>query len=816
MRASAASALALAALAFALPALGQVGGRFVDVIEVIERDDQVDVTVQFNCSMRYITQAPPSEGKQLRIQLEPLADCGLGAFARGLQLTSELPPVSGGAGILGAARLESDAPGQLSLLLTFGKSEHFAVAQGVDPRGLRIRLFNPAPAQHGHIVLGEQGDTVSNFAINLDSQLKPFDPAAIARAHELLKVPVFVSEKEVEGQKWYRLRAGPLDRRQDAERLLAQALTDYPRAWLAIGDDTSTTAPTGSINEPALPGVQRMGADPPLDAATLKKLVADAEHALAARDYPRAITLLTQLQRQPEFPARAHVQELLGLARERAGQLAHAKAEYEEYLRRYPDGEAGERVALRLRILRSATEQPRTGSGGTAPPTGWTVSGGFAQQFRYDGLNVDNNQPAGAGGGAGGAPVPNSVTTSTDELFTDLDLLARRRGENIDFTGRFSGGYNNDFSGQTGPGLGSSKRLSIASVELLDRPLGLLARLGRQIHNEDGILGTFDGLFLAEQFLPAWSLHLSAGYPVDLTTNGLHTAQRFEGAALAYAPQGAHWDMSLFTQLQQFDGFTDRESVGFNLRYLAQKASLIVLTDYDIFYHSLNAASLIGTVKLPARWTLSVDAERRNSPVLTTANALIGQPVTTLSALEPVFTEAQIYQLARDRTPATFDYSLTATHPLGERFQVAVTVAADETQATPESGGVPAQPSTGLEKLVQMQLYGNSVWFDGDFDTLTLQYSDTSVGKIQTLAITTRFPAIGAWRIGPRLTIDRETILADGSKLVDAVPSVLIDYQKGRHIVQFEVGGEIGRRDATLQTQNTKRYYVSLAYRLGF
>src|SRR6185312_17012611 len=86
--------------------------------------------------------------------------------------------------------------------------------------------------------------------------------------------------------------------------------------------------------------------------------------AMSARDYPMAIRLLTKLQRQPEFPERARVQELLGLARERSGQLAHAKAEYEEYLRRYPNGEAAERIALRLRILRAATE---TSQGGGQP-----------------------------------------------------------------------------------------------------------------------------------------------------------------------------------------------------------------------------------------------------------------------------------------------------------------------------------------------------------------------------------------------------------------------------------------------------------------
>jgi len=48
------------------------------------------------------------------------------------------------------------------------------------------------------------------------------------------------------------------------------------------------------------------------------------------------------------------------------------------------------------------------------------------------------------------------------------------------------------------------------------------------------------------------------------------------------------------------------------------------------------------------------------------------------------------------------------------------------------------------------------------------------------------------------------------------VPSVLIDYQHGQRLLQFEAGGQIGKRDNSVQTQNTKRYYVSLAYRLGF
>ncbi len=807
--------ISLAAALAPRPAAAQLGAqRFVDVIELTDHDDTADVIVQFTCSMHYLTHMPAAEGNELRIQLQPLADCGRGAVS---PLTSELPPISGGGNILSVAHVESDAPGQIALVLSFRKAERFVVAQGVDPRGVRIRLFDRARGR-GKIVLQEQGDTVSNFAINLDSQVEPFSQAAIQAARDRLHAPVFVSETTIEGQKWYRLRVGPIEMRREADRLLALALETYPRAWLAIGDDAVTSTPGGAA-EPPLPGVQRMGADPPLDPPTLKKLLAQAESAMASRDYPTAITVLTKLQRQPEFRERAHVQELLGLAHERAGQLAHAKAEYEEYLRRYPQGEAAERVALRLRILRIASEQPNTGTGGGSRTSLWYMTGGVSQLFRYDGTRVSNNVPA----GTAAVGVPTSASTSSDVLFNDVDFLARRHGQEVDFLTRLSAGYSKDFGGVDAAGSGTGTRVSIASAEVVDQTLGLLARLGRQVRSEDGVLGTFDGLFLSYQFRPGWTVNATAGYPVELLNAAPHTDRRFESMALDVAPRGARWDASVFFVSQQFDGLRDRDAAGFELRYLAPHASLIALTDYDVVYHTLNVAALMGTLQLPQRWTVSLDAEERNAPVLATANALIGQPVTTLAALEQTFTPPQIYQMAQDRTPKTYDYSVTVTHPLGDRFQFSVTGAGTETGATPASGGVDAQPSTGLNYLAQAQLYAQSVFKAGDFQVLNAQYSKTEVGTLESVGLIARFPTIGFWRIGPRFTVNRLVLAIDGSTELSYIPAILIDYQHKRSLVQLEFGGELGSRQAALltpdtlaQKQNTTRYYVSLAYRIGF
>jgi tetratricopeptide (TPR) repeat protein len=781
--------------------------RLVDIVEVLEHEDQVDITVQFNCSIRYITHLPASEGTTVRVQLQPLPDCGI---VPGNPIASEIPPLSGGSGIISAVRVEGDVPGQITLMFDFRKSERFVLAQGVDPRGLRMRLIDRARGRP-KILLTQPTDTVNNFAINLDAQTRPFDQAAITRAHEKLQAPVYTSEETVEGQKWYRLRVGPIERRAEADRLLNLALPDYPRAWLAIGDDAVTSSPDMAGAE-TLPGVERIASDPPLQPAAIAAQLAQARTAMAAHDYNSAIRLLTKLQRQPEFPERARAQELLGLARERAGQLAHAKAEYEEYLRRYPAGEAAERIAVRLRILRAASLRATSGDATAESNSRWHLDGGFSQLFRYDGTRVDNSATP-TTTTPGSTILPSSPQTTTqDTLFNDVDLLVRRHGDEVDWLGRLSAGYSKSFAHDS---VGNDRRISIASLELVDRSLGILARVGRQTRNQDGVLGTFDGLFVSYQWRPSWGVNVAAGYPVEQTTSGLQSERRFETLALAYTPVGSRWDASIFAASQEFDGIRDRRAVGFEGRLLSKWASLIGVLDYDPSYHSINTASVLGTVQLPMRWALSFDAERRNSPVLTTRNALIGQPATTLAQLEQIFTLQEIFQLARDRTPITTDYSLTATRPLGERFQFSTTVSATETGATVASGGVDSDPSTGLELTYQAQIYSSSLWRPGDFNVLTATYSNTQIGTLIGVGASSRFPLSSAWRIGPRLTIDKRNLSSDSSSELTYIPSVLLDFQRGRKLLQFEVGGQLGKRDAQLQTQNTKRYYISLSYRIG-
>jgi hypothetical protein len=430
--------------------------------------------------------------------------------------------------------------------------------------------------------------------------------------------------------------------------------------------------------------------------------------------------------------------------------------------------------------------------------------------YRYDGTKVDNTVPAGT---SSTVPTASQVTRQS-ALFNDVDYLARRRGERFDFATRISAGYSRNFVDQLH---GDQKRISTASAEIADKSWGLLARVGRQMRNDNGVLGTFDGLFMSWQFKPMLALNAAIGYPVERTEAGIQTRRRFQTLGIAIAPPGKRWDASVFASTQQFEGFKDRQAVGFEARYLSPRMSLSALTDYDTTFKSLNAAALLGTLQLPSRWNLSLDAEKRNSPVLTLRNALIGQPAITIADLQQVFTDNEIVQLARDRTAPTTAYSLTATRPIGSRFQFAMTAAASSTGATADSGGVQGTPASGTMLTFQTQIYASNLWRSGDFNVLSLSYNNTDVTKDLALGLTSRLPlGKGTWRLGPRLTIDRRTLLVDDSTEITLLPSILLDYQRGRKLLQFEAGGSIGKRDALQQTQRLTRNYVSLAYRIGF
>ena len=780
-------------------------GPLVQVIDTDERDDHADISVQFSCSVRYIANTPISHGSHTTITLRLGPDCGnlLSAFL------PESPLVGGGGALVTGARVDSVVPGEVTLELTWSRDLDFVMAPTASGLGLRVRLIGTNKRKSSAFV--SEAAAPAGYAINLDSSLNKISRETVEAAAGALQTQAYVSETDIEDQHWYRLRVGPFATRQEAERVLQAALPTYPRAWLAINDEQTDLA----VVEHA--GVQSTAASAPTDAplSDMERaaLLHDAREALEKHQYPQAVDRLTRLLRQPEYPARADAQELMGLVRERAGQFAQAKAEYEEYLRRYPQGPGAARVRARLHTLLTASWTPKTtGEFGTPERNHATIAGSAALTYQYE---KDTTVAAGT----------TTATTSVNAALIYGDLLLRDRGERYDFTARIDAGYTQNIVKTFG---GSQDRTTAAYVELTDRMLGLTGRVGRQSLASQGVIGLFDGVFVGYQLNPKWTLSAAAGLPAYTSYSAFSTQTKFGTVTAEFDPMHQAWvfDAYLFDEL---DGnATDRRSIGLQTRYSAAGRTAVVLVDYDIAFQQLNSATVIGNAKVGDSWVMGFDADHRRSPLLQLSNALIGQSATDLTALENQFTPSQIKQLALDRTATSNSYVLSASRPLGERWQFMVNLSALELSGTPASGAVAATPSTGLDKNVTLQISGSSLMQASDLHIFGIRYdNDTPISSSATLSWDARFVVHGAWRLGPRLSVERLNDPALGGTQMLYLPQIRGDWTGRKSVFELTAGYELQLQQALQQRQSVtgqantgaldqRSLYISATYRLRF
>jgi tetratricopeptide (TPR) repeat protein len=772
------------------------GGQLVQAIDAQEREGHVDISVLFSCTVHYVGNAPLNHGNNTTITLRLGADCG--SFLGGV--TPEFPLVSGGEQLVTGATLESVVPGEVTLELRWAQELAFVMAPTANGQGLRVRLLGTARAQSGGYVA--EVEAPEGYAVNLDASLEKFDPAAVQAAASALHAPAYVSETDVDDKHWFRLRVGPFTSRAEAERVLQVAQADYPRAWVAINDEAGDLA---AVERADVASVASSGpTDAPLSDTERDQILRDAQSALQQRQFALAVELLTRLLRQPEYPARANAQELIGLVRERAGQLAHAKAEYKEYLRRYPNGTAAVRVRERLRALVNAEQSPQsTGQFSAAPvPSTWSMAGSGALTYQYG-----QDQISGAG-----------RTTSLNAFLVYGDFLARDRGERYDFTARVDGGYTENLVPNTG---GSQDRTTAAYVELTDRALGLTGRLGRQSLATIGSIGLFDGVFVGYQVSPRITVSAAGGFPAYTGYSQVSGQQTFGTLTAEFGPFRRAWVFDGYIFDEQSGGTTERRALGFQTRYSMPGRSAVVLVDYDIAFQQLNSITLIGNLGVGAHWVLGFDADHRRSPLLLLSNALIGQSALDLTALGNEFTPSQLRQLALDRTATSDTYTLSATHPVGERWQFLGSLSALKLGGTPASGGVAATASTGLDKDVALQLSGSSLLQAGDLHFFGVRYDDSPSSRSETVSWDARFVLPGAWRLGPRFSVERlENPMLGGTQLL-YLPEIRSDWTGRKSVFEFIGGYQIEQQQLqsgqiVSTTQSARHLYVSVTYRLHF
>jgi tetratricopeptide (TPR) repeat protein len=525
----------------------------------------------------------------------------------------------------------------------------------------------------------------------------------------------------------------------------------------------------------------------------------EARAALKTGNFNGAIQLLTKVVKLPENEHSAEAHELLGLARQRSGQVAAARAEYESYLSRYPNREGSERVRQRLDAIITASGAPseklrtapsqlgfkRANGFGQSGETTWTFSGSASEFYIRDDSFRTAVDPS-------VAPDPNADADAhqvhQNESLTSLDVIAAWANDRARGKLRFSGTEEHHFDG-------SEDRLGIAALfsEVELRDWDVLGRVGRQTRNTGGVLGRFDGGLLSWQALPYAKFNLVAGSPVlsrfDLP---FRDQKSFYGTSVDLGPFLGGFETTLFAIEQRDRWLVDRQAVGAEFRYFDQTKSAFSTVDYDLHFQKLNAAIFSGSWTLPDQSTIYGGADYRRTPYLSTWNALLNQPFATLYDMLRVQIEEQLRDLAIGQTPVYKSAMIGYSRPLNEHFQVsgdATVVNLSQSIALPGIDPALGTLPAGNEYYYSAQLMGSNLVKEGDMYIAALRFSQLLNSNLYVLDFNTRYPLWNELSLSPRLRLGYRAGRGIDLTEYTALPSLVIDYYWTKELSsEFEIG----------------------------
>ena len=619
----------------------------------------------------------------------------------------------------------------------------------------------------------------------------------------------------VKGKPWERLNMGFFSSRQKAVLVLNDVQRFYPDAWLRQVSSKEVRAASGkALNVPIVKKA------PPKTAPRVKKqpvstnksnltdeqldsLMQRAKTDFKKKNYSQAVRYFTAIIDAGEHKYSSEALELLGLSRQRKGQTAHAAAIYKKYLEKYPDSDGATRVNQRLTGLMTSTQAPREKiheeDAEKKTSTKTTTYGSFSQFYRKDIAETDD--------------VDGSVTTLS-QLITFLDVTTAVQTARLDHNFRFTADDTYDF-------LDDDDRNSFRFIEVFydigSNRAGHSARFGRQALRIGGILRRFDGISGGYQFRQGMRLNALGGYPVGIDDKtSINKHKSFYGFTFETGTFLRFWDMNLFYFDQDVDGLDDTTSIGTEVRFNNNKASMFGMIDYDLEFEDINILQFNANLLLNRGRTAYMNAFMRKTPILALSNALIGRQEGSIERLKENLNIEQIYQLARDRSADSKTVTFGASQPLSEKFRGNADITFSSTDGMVASGGVPETPSTGTDYFISAQLVGNNLLLPRDTGVLGLRYLDTRLSDTWSIIANSRFPITRDWRINPRLQFDVRNS-SDG-RTQNKIRAILkTDYRylnKARF--DFEIGYDDTSEDGNGQTLGTNNLFFTIGYRLDF
>lgn len=531
----------------------------------------------------------------------------------------------------------------------------------------------------------------------------------------------------------------------------------------------------------------------------------EAREAMAAGAFDKATVAFNRVLNLPPNAYSQEAQELIGLAREKDGDIARAKAEYELYVKLYPDTPAAPRIRARIAELAVA---PIVARAPTRPPqTSWW---GSVSQTYYGGksngqLTTTTVTPA------TNATTIDTIKLSAQEqslLVNTLDATGRYRDTNWDNRVVVREQYNANFLS----GRSDENRLNALYAETRYLPHRLFARVGRQSATSNGVLGRFDGAVGAWGFSPNARVAAVVGQPVDTIADLNKT---FYGMALE-GDFGTSAGANLFAIEQVVKGETDRVGIGGEARYFDPQRTAYALVDYDPIFHAFNIAMAQGTFQWSTGTTLNLLADYRRTPTLQLTNALIADPSQSFDDLLAQKGMSATRDLAKSLTPISKVFLVGVTQQFSPRWQAGLDVRWSSLSGTPAVGVLPETPGTGAIWTYTAQLIGNGLTAWQDILVLG--------GSVLRGKTTDAEQANASWRFTPREMLILEPGIrwyrqqdTSGLKLTRTTPSLKFTWRlRDRFAIEGEGDFERSRTTGPTTDESVDRIFYYLGWRWDF
>jgi len=657
-------------------------------------------------------------------------------------------------------------------------------------------------------------NTTITYVLNLESYKKGKKPRKIPKLDVFKKYKLFRTRVKEKGGLITRLRLGFFRSKTEANRVKRQLKVYYPNTFVTlIQKNESALSRKWFASKKVIPKKKTtVVKKQPARKLTRKqvnkvdKLFAKGKLALVEKKFRNAISYFTKVTEIGTGNTKQQAWEYIGLAREKNGQIAHAKAEYKRYLKLYPSGIGHERVKQRLEGLLTAQLAPKrklVSSKKDKEEESWELFSTISQNYRYQQSQQDGQDSS----------------TTDNSVNSYFNTSGRKRGEKYDLRFQFDMDHRYDFTEDAR--VKSDFGLSTAYFDYISLTGGGIVRVGRQSRSSGGILGRFDGVWYGYPISNDVKLNFVAGLPVQ-SGGGInfHTEQQVVGLSADFDKVYRNLDISTFIVQQNVEGNLDRRAIGTEVRFIANKSSYFGILDYDIEFNLLNNIQFVGNWIFKNNKSLNFVYDRRASPIITTSNALIGQGVGELAELQVVLTDDQIRELAIDRTGTYDSIIISGNLPLSDRYSMSADINATKSSSTPATT-IGLQPVAEVEAIgpdyyFGVTLIGSNLFSKRDTNIVSIRQS-TGTTKSTSFDVRSQFNLNKKWRMRPRVRYDIRTRSSNDTKSNRTTVSARFDYRYTRELqFQMEILADFNEATDNGTTTKNSDYSIDLSYIYDF